>query len=80
MQEELILNRKEMPYIPEFSVGTKFFSTSPLNELYNTLAMFLANITSEIFFGLSDYSAEAKIVYDSSENVSLLFIFRRKKR
>lgn len=64
------VEREEMEYIPECKRYTEFFSTSKLEDLWNTLAAYVSSITNDFKFSADEYSVTAKLVRESTDNQS----------
>lgn len=61
------LERHEAEYVSEFKRYTQFFSTSKLDDLYNTLALFADKVTTEFEFSAEDYSATLNVLQDDTK-------------
>lgn len=61
------LERHEQEYVAEFKRYTQFFSTSKLEDLYNTLALFADKVTTEFEFSAEDYSATLNVLQDDTK-------------
>lgn len=59
--------KEEVIYVPEFKRYTQFFSTSDIETLYETLALYVSNMTKEFEFSPITYSATLKISQDDNE-------------
>lgn len=56
------ITREELEYDPDFKRYNQFFSTSQLEDLWNTLASYISSISSSYEFEASEYSVTAKVV------------------
>ena len=63
------LKRKPAIYTSKFSRFTQFFSSSPLQSLYNTMALFASKITNEFEFSAEEYSMTMSILEEDSKTV-----------
>jgi serine/threonine protein kinase len=59
------VEREILEYDAEFAKYTQFFSTSKLEDLWNTLAAYISKITSDYKFSAEDYSVSAKIMKEA---------------
>lgn len=59
--------REVMEYDPEITRCTKFFSTSKLEDLWNFLAVFINDMTTDYKFSNGDYSVKACVVEEEKE-------------
>jgi len=62
-----VLERKAAVYVPEFKRYTQFFSTSDLNDLFNTLALFAEKVTTEFEFSEEDYSVKLNVLEEDTK-------------
>lgn len=69
------VDREVMEYIPDCKRYTQFFSTSKLEELWNTLAAYISNITSDFKFSADEYSVTAKLVREVTGKHQLINLF-----
>ena len=69
------VDREVMEYIPDCKRYTQFFSTSQLDDLWNTLAAYISNVTSDFKFSADEYSATAKLVREVTGKHLLINIF-----
>lgn len=56
IDSELLVDRTELPYQPEAKVLTQFFSVSNLEDLFNNLAFYASNRTSDYKIAKNTYS------------------------
>lgn len=61
------LERTEAVYVPEFKRYTEFFSTSDVQTLFNTLALFAEKVTTEYEFSADEYSATLSVLQDDTK-------------
>mmetsp|Transcript_11913 Transcript_11913/g.11905 ORF Transcript_11913/g.11905 Transcript_11913/m.11905 type:complete len:451 (-) Transcript_11913:48-1400(-) len=66
-----VLHRKEAEYIACLGSFTKFFSESPLEELFATIAQFAITKSSDYEFSASEYSIIMNIADESEQRVKL---------
>ena len=61
------IEREEEEYDSDFANYTQFFSTSKLDDLWNTLGAYVTKITSDYKFSANDYSISAKVMKEATE-------------
>lgn len=61
------LKREAAEYVPEFKRYTQFFSTSDINELFNTLALFAEKVTTEFNFDDDQYSVRLNVLEEDTK-------------
>ena len=69
------LERQVVEYVPEFKRYSQFFSTSSLDDLFNTLALFAEKMSTKFEFSEEEYSANMEIteeVHTISLSVNIL--------
>lgn len=70
------LERQEAEYVPEFKRYTQFFSTSSLEELFNTLALFAQKVTTEFEFADDSYSAKLNVLEEDTKVTFMVNILK----
>jgi len=60
--------REELEYDDDFKKYTQFFSTSKIDELWNTLGHYLNNVSSDYMYSAFHYRAIGKIVPQEEDN------------
>jgi len=61
------LKRQCAEYVPEFKRYSQFFSTSQLDDLFNTLAVFAEKVTTEFEFADDEYSAKLNVLEEDTK-------------
>jgi serine/threonine protein kinase len=64
------LKRQVAEYVPEFKRYSQFFSTSSLDDLFNTLALFAEKVTTEFEFADDEYSGKLNVL-EEDQKISL---------
>lgn len=64
--------RKPAIYISEYKRATQFFSTSDLQILFNTLALFASKATTEFEFSPDEYSVTLSYLADDEAKISMV--------
>lgn len=61
------LERRAAVYVPEFKRYTQFFSTSKVDELFNTLALFAEKVTTEFDFADDQYNVKLNVLEEDTK-------------
>lgn len=71
--KDLEIDREEQEYDPDMKTYTQFFSTSPVNELFNTLAVYASKAATSYSFANDSYSAVLKILGENGTEDKIKF-------
>lgn len=61
------LQRQAAEYVPEFKRYTQFFSTSEVDTLFETLALFAEKVTTEFEFSEEEYSVKLNVLEEDTK-------------